>query len=203
MVAVHVYVEGGGDTVAQRKPFRVALGQWIEQAVPESRGRVRVTPCGGRTHAYERFCEAIDDVDENAFFILLVDSEEAVTSKTRWEHVRKRTGDGWTAPPGATEDNLHFMAQVIETWLCADPEGLASYFGDGFKPDKLPRRAKLEDEPKLDVYAKIEAATKPSKRGRYGKGAHPDALTAVRPDAVVSRCPHARVFVDAIRERAT
>jgi hypothetical protein len=50
-----VYVEGGGDTVAQRKPWRVALGKWIEAAVPAAAGKVKVHPCGGRRNAFERF----------------------------------------------------------------------------------------------------------------------------------------------------
>jgi hypothetical protein len=197
MVALHVYVEGGGDTVAQRKPLRVALGQWIEAAVPEARGRVRVHPGGGRQETYQRFCTAIADSD--GFCLLLVDSEEAVTAATRWQHVANREGDCWTCPLGVGEDNLHFMAQTMETWLCADPSALAMYFGQGFNTGKLPKRLDIEGESKPDVNSKLAAASRTSRRGPYDKGKHLDALARISPILVLARCPHAVQFVAAVR----
>lgn len=201
MVGVRVYVEGGGDTVAQAKPLREALATWIQQAVPEATRQPRVIACGGRGSAFEEFCLGVK-ANPAAFNILLVDSEAPLAEGAkRWAHVAARQGDGWETPAGIGEDNLHFMAQAMESWLCADPDALERYFGDGFKAAKLPRRKNLEEEPKADLSEKLDAATRPSRRGPYRKGAHLDLLGHTKPALVIARCPHAGVFVDVLRAR--
>ncbi len=201
MVAVRVYVEGGGDTVAQQKPLREALSRWIQGAIPGATRHPRIIACGGGDAAYKDFCLGMK-ANPDAFNILLVDSETPVTKGiARWAHVKLRPGDGWDAPPGTGEDNLHFMVATMEAWLCADPDGLARYFGDGFKPSKLPQRKNLEEEPKDDLNQKLQAATAPSRKGPYHKGNHLDLLGHVQPTLVIARCPHAGIFVDTLRTR--
>lgn len=199
MVKVRVYIEGGGDTVAQQAPLRQALSTWIQRAIPEATRRPSVIACGGRRSAYEDFRLGVK-ANPDALNILLVDSEAPVTAPTRWRHVKQRDGDGWDPPPGTSEDNLHFMAQTMEAWLCADPEALAAYFGQGFRPEKLPQRKDLESEPKADLNDKLKAATTPSRKGTYHKGNHLDLLGHVQPTLVIARCPQAGIFVDTLRE---
>lgn len=196
---VVVYVEGGGDTQAQRTPLRRALGQFLEKALPGTGGRPRVEVWGGRQRAFEKFRRGLQE-EPNAFHVLLVDSESPVGDATPWEHVRRRPGDGWEAPDGAGEANLHFMIQAMEAWLCADPDALAAYFGPGFKADKLPQRAILELVPKADLNAKLDDATRGSRRGRYRKGAHLDLLGFVSPDRVRQRCPSVATFLRVVEE---
>ena len=131
--------------------------------------------------------------------LLLVDSESAFIGPSRWHHVRDQ--DTWARPPGAEEDSLQFMAQTMEAWLCADGDGLLTYFGPGFDAARLPRRPNLEEEPKGDVAKKLDAASGGSRRGAYHKGRHLDVLAFVSPERVLARCPQASAFLTALKNR--
>lgn len=200
MVKVVVYMEGGGDTKAQAGPLRDAARAWIEAAVPTAKKKVRVVACGGRQDAYEAFCIGLD-ANEDAFCMLLVDAEELVTAPSRWAHVKQRTGDGWDRPDGTSEDNLHFMAVVMETWLVADPDALSAWFKAGFNPKHLPGHKNLEQVVKADVYRGLDAATRPSQRGPYGKGKDFALLGRVTPARVLDRCPLAGQFVNVLAQK--
>lgn len=194
MVAVRVYVEGGGNTNEERAPLREAMGGWIAAALSLSRSPVRVIACGGRQRAFEQFRSGCD-ANPEAVNVLLVDSESLVTTASRWVHVEQREGDGWIRPQNTGEVSLHFMSQTLEAWLCADPEALGDYFGSGFRAAKLPKRKDLESEPKADLYAKLSAATVDSKKGSYHKQQHVRALLTISPTKVRERCRHADIFV--------
>lgn len=194
MVGVSVFVEGGGDTDAQRGRLRSALGRWLESALPAEAPRPRVVACGSRNRAFEAFAHALRTADRTC--LLLVDSESAVRGG-RWAHVHRK--DGWTAPPGVDEQNLHFMAQAMEAWLCADPDALARAFGAGFRPQRLPRRIHLEEEPVAELVKKLRAASATSRRGEYDKGRDIELLGELAPDRVVARCPHARRFLEVLK----
>jgi hypothetical protein len=158
----------------------------------------RIVPCGSRKDAYDDFCTALADAAEGDIHVLLVDSEApALTSTSPWTHLRNRVGDGWAQPPGATDGHCHLMAQCMETWLVADAEAMAKFFGNGFKASQLPvrRGAALEQEPKLDLYATISAATDACKtKAQYGKGAHSFKLLALVDPAKVRQLPWADRF---------
>jgi hypothetical protein len=215
-MVVRVFVEGGGEYRLRQAPLRRALHRWIERAAQGT--AFKVIACGGRSEAFEDFRTGI--ADDRGPCVLLVDSEEAVEGfrpprqwtpeelacaveercgTWRWEHVERRGGDGWEKPDGATGKHLHFMAQAMEAWLCADPEALAAWFGHGFKIGKLPRRRNIEDEPKADLNAKLQAATRESKRGSYKKGRDFALIGQVDPEKVQEHCAHARIFVEALR----
>lgn len=74
----------------------------------------RVVMCGARSETYKTFKDALKDKSREA--LLLVDSEKIVTGPP-WAHVKEH--DGWEQPKGATDDELHFMAVVMETWCVA------------------------------------------------------------------------------------
>jgi hypothetical protein len=91
----------------------------------------------------------------------------------------------------------------METWLVASSKELAEFFGPGFKAKKLPQAANLETVPKADVYHALEAATKDSSKGSYGKGPHSfKVLAEMDPAQVLKRCPvWAKRFCDELETR--
>jgi hypothetical protein len=84
----------------------------------------------------------------------------------------------------------------METWLIADADTLATYFGNGFNRNNLPRRDNLEAVPKSDVYRSLENATRQTSKGSYSKGKHSfELLGQVNPGLVRNRCTYAERFV--------
>jgi hypothetical protein len=131
-----------------------------------------------------------------------MDSEMAVVGK-RWAHLKRR--EGWKPPPAAREDHVHLMIQCMETWLLADKDCLSDYFGQGFKPDKLPQNARLEAVAKTEILSKLKAATRNSKpKGNYDKARDSfDLLGRIDPSKLKAACPSAREFFKALNERRT
>src|SRR5205085_5589495 len=99
-----------------RKAFR----SFFEKVIP--RGSFKVIASGNRDAAFQDFCLALKQNRED-FIILLVDSEEAVTSSP-WQHLEAREGDKWRRPARAVEDQAHLMVQAMEAWFLADPQAL-------------------------------------------------------------------------------
>ena len=125
---VEIYVEGAGNPELVRQ-CRRAFKLLLEKA--GCRGSLpSVIPCGGRDQAYRNFVNA--PRESGLRLLLLVDSEASVTAKTKWEHIAQRAGDGWPCPDGATEDDLHFMSQCMESWFLADRPTMSEYFGKNF-----------------------------------------------------------------------
>ena len=93
------------------------------------------------------------------------------------------------------------MAQSMETWIVADPEALAAYYGRDFNVAKLPRRANLEDEPKEQVLKALNEATRRTRMGAYHKIKHGGAvLRQLNPARVQARCQHCkRLFEELAR----
>lgn len=187
-------VEGGGDHNAELKTAcREAFTKLQEAAGVKNRARVR--PAGGRKAAYDLFCHELSEAAEGDLVALLVDAEDVVTAKSRWEHVAHRPGDGWKKPDDATEDHLHFMAVTMETWLLAEPSGLKAVFGPAFKPDEIPKWFGFEAVPKSTINATIAKAT-----GGYDKGRHSfRALAKVSTPALEAACPSAKALFDHLR----
>ncbi len=204
MVAVRVFIEGGGSTRFEQKELREGFSKLFGKVVPAGR-RPSVVCGGGRGDAYKDFCQAQRSGGALEDCLLLVDSEEAVRAGvSRWDHVRDRPGDAWDRPAGATDQQLHFMVQAMEAWLVADPEALAAFYGQGFKKDKLPRRQNKEDVPKTDLYAALEHATRSVRtKGTYGKSHGFALIAAVDPAKVSAACPYAERFFDALRARTS
>lgn len=194
-----LYVEGGGDhNPALASECRKAFSKLFERAGIQPRPKVVV--CGGRRRAYDQFVQALKD--DTADVWLLVDAESVVASGppfAPWAHVLVRQGDQWAQPPTATDDHLHFMAVCTETWLLADHEALKQVFGPKLDLTKLPAHTRpLESVDKPQVYAALQAATKPTPAGEYGKGPHAfKVLAEVRP-APLRKLSWAARFLDAL-----
>lgn len=92
---------------------------------------------------------------------------------------------------------IHLMVQCMEAWIVADPEALAAFYDQYFKANALPARQNLEEEPKQDLYDKLDKATADKRliKGRYGKIRHAsELLKRIDPAKVAMRCPRFATF---------
>lgn len=197
MTAV-LYVEGGGNGKALRLECRKGFAQFIARAGLEGR-MPRIVASGSRQNAFNDFCHALRDQRNARVPLLLVDSEGPVAVNTgAWAHLLQR--DGWNRPDGAAEESAHLMVQCMEAWFLADRESLASFFGQGFNRNALPRRLNIEAIPKNDVLAGLKNATRQYRpKGEYGKAQHSFSILAeTDPDHVLNNSPRARMLVDAL-----
>ena len=123
--------------------------------------------------------------------MLVVDAEGPVEASPR---AHLRVSDGWDLT-GIPEDAVHLMAQVMETWIVADPKALAAYYGRGFSERKLPARTNLEEEPKARILHALKEATRHTAKGAYHKINHAaQLLRRMDPAKVRSRCDHCERF---------
>ncbi len=195
-MSTFVYVEGGGSSKDLRTRCRQAFHAFIAKAVG-AQPKPRIVACGSRAHAFDDFKTRLRTMSPGDSCVLLVDSEDVVApDRRKWEHVRRRPGDGWEQPAGAAEDQLHFMAVCMESWLAADGASLARLFGPGFRQAALPVRSDLEALEKSDLFAALSSATRDSSKGEYRKGKLSfEALAAIDPDRVAQRMPRCADFI--------
>ncbi len=177
MVAITVFVEGGGDTNDLRTACRRAFKTFLTEAGVT--GPHTINARGSRGKAYESFCIA---VAQGASALLLVDSEALVSAAHQpgedksqwkpWEHLRQR--DKWSKPEGATDKDCHLMVVCMESWLIADRQRLQAFFGQGLKPNALPKQSRsIEGIDKQALYKSLKTATAHCKtKAEYGKGEH-------------------------------
>ncbi len=132
--------------------------------------------------------------------MLLVDSETPVVSPPNpWRHVEDRVGDRWARPAGATDNQIHFMAQAMESWFYADKELLREYYGQHFREAALSTRPNVEDIPKADLFDGLKRATRDCQKGEYSKGKHSfEILCAIDPAKVRAASPHAERLLAAL-----
>jgi len=186
---IAIYFEGGGDSAETKAMLRQGVSAFLKPLVDlarQRRCRWNPIPCGSRRWAFDAFVDALDKFPE-AFNVLLVDSETAVTASPR-THLQQL--DRWNLN-AAQEDQVRLMAQCMETWLVADPQALADYYKQGFNANALPKRTNLEEEPKAQIFAALEAATQHTQKGSYHKIRHAsELLKKVRPEKVRDRCSH-------------
>jgi hypothetical protein len=186
-----IFVEGGarGELFAAA---RRAVRRLLEQL--SLREHPTVIACGGRTAAFEKFCEHLQSgKPERAF--LLVDAEEVVSSAP-WRHVRTRPADGWEKPAPASDDALFFMSVVMETWCLAD--GASIQRALGLSADYAPP-ASLERLPKADVYSALEALTD-GKWNTHTKASSFQFLEQVRASELKKHCPEFKRLAERLRQ---
>lgn len=133
---------------------------------------------------------------DNRTPILLVDSETAVSTAT-WQHLR--TQDGWTRPSVSKANQAHLMVQSTESWLLADPEALASYYGQGFRAQEL-SVLDIETIPRNTVYEQLKRATQSTKKGSYTKSHCFDILSRLQAAQVIAASPFASRLFEALKQ---
>lgn len=199
---IRIYVEGGGDRSDTRAAIREGFSHFLHplRQLAQERGiRWTITACGSRNAAFANFRTAMETHPE-AFLVLLVDSEAPVTVGP-WGHLRVR--DGWDS--GDLSDvHCHLMAQAVEAWLIADPDALASYYGQSFQRSALPRRQDVEAIPKDDLARSLDRATHSTQKGRYHKIRHcSDLLGRLSQERVRTRARHCDLLFKTLEARIT
>jgi hypothetical protein len=89
------------------------------------------------------------------------------------------------------------MVETMETWIVADPDALAAYYGQRFRTNALPHHQDLEELAKIFVATALEQATRHTQKGAYRKIRHAsDLLKRIAPQKVRRRCPSCeRMFI--------
>ena len=165
----------------------------------------KVSACGSRKEACDDFCTATRNAKDDEFPIMLVDSEEAVEpGANAWQHLKDRKSDGWDKPESASDENAHLMVQCMEAWFLADRNSLASYFGQGFSENALPKSEDVENIHKDDLFLYLRNATRSCKgKGQYSKDRHSyQILENLDHQKVANASPHAKRFFDTLRKIA-
>lgn len=197
MRAIHIYVEGGGPTNRTQSPLREGFDGFFSELKSLAKSRdvfLRFVFAGSRKEAFEDF-QTSRRTNPERINLLLVDSESAVLSLP-CVHLKQR--DGW-ALDGVDEEHVHLMAQCMEAWLLADPEAMAEYYNQGFNANALPVRINLEEEPKTQISAALESATRHTQKGRYHKIKHAsELLKRVSAQKAQNRCPHCKRFFETV-----
>lgn len=203
MKAIAIYAEGGGDHPGPE--LRVGFDTLLKAQKAAARVRRlhwKMVLCGGRNATCAAFLDAVR-AEPDVVNVLLVDSEGPVAQQTgnaevdakaRRAHLIAR--DGWDLAVVDAE-RIHLMVQCMEAWIVADPEALATYYGQHFKANALPARQNLEEEPKKDIYDKLDKATGDKRliKGPYGKIRHAsELLKRIDPAKVAVRCPRFATF---------
>ena len=163
--------------------------QPLKEAAREKALPWKLVPCGPRKEAFRRFRKAVSNGNDVAN-VLLVDAERPVNQSAR-DHLRSGE-DNWSLD-FASEDAFHLMVQTMEAWIVADPETLASYYGQDFRTQDLPRAPNLETVSKADLARGLEKATERTRKGRYHKIEHAsDLLKRIDASKAKNRCPHCK-----------
>jgi hypothetical protein len=197
---IRIYVEGGGNDKFTWRKIREGFGEFLDPLRQLARSRRvgwSIIPCGSRNETFEEFMIG-SRRNPDAFNILLVDSESQVVLSRR-EHLRQQ--DRWDVA-ALSEDQCHLMAQTVEAWLIADPDALASYYGQGFRRNVLPRHEDVEAIPKEQLYRSLDRATAGTQKEQYKKIRHcADLLGRLNQERVRQRAAHCDLLFQTLEAR--
>jgi hypothetical protein len=198
-VSLKLYIEGGGEGQLLDTLFRQGWKQFFEAAGLVSK-MPSVVRGQGRTQTLDLFATAVAHPRGGALPLLLVDSEDPVEEgHSVWQHLEAR--DGWKRPPGTADNQAFLMVQVMETWFLADRDLLRRYFGHSLRENHLRQWPVLEAVPKPTVFNALAKATAGCQR-HYAKGkVSYELLGQLSPQQVEAACPHAKAFLDRLKNR--
>lgn len=188
MSSITIYLEGGGTGPGTKDTLRRGMDAFLEPIKRLARAkswRWKIVPCGDRDQTFRRFRRAVTGTQPDELVVLLVDSEAALGNRTPRAHLQAH----WDLRV-ADDELIHLMVQVMETWIIADRETLAAYYGPGFRANALPGAANLEGVSKASIVADLARATKSTQKGAYHKIRHAsELLKRIDHRKVRERCP--------------
>ncbi|MCH8109778.1 MAG: DUF4276 family protein [Chloroflexi bacterium] len=183
---IRIYYEGDGKL---RQGFRKFFDSICPPYV-----KLSLVACGPTANTVADFMTAMDTHSDSTN-LLLIDSDGPDDGKLA-ANVRNHSKWDSSVAVSVTDDQLHFMVQVMEAWFLADRQCLRSYYGQDFRENRLPGNPKVEEILKDDVLNGLENATRGTKRGKYHKTRHaPRLLAQIDVDKVRAASPAcARLF---------
>lgn len=192
MVGVRLIIEGGGAGSDADGELREGMNKFIKTVLPNAKSP-RIIAAGSRNEAYNSFCAALKNFEDN-YIIVLVDSEDAVKpDNTVWQHVLQR--DKWTQPTGTSNEQAHLMVRSMECWFLADKPALEAYFGKDFNANALPKNANIEEIDRHVAATGIDNAAKNTAKKGYHKSRDGFKLIGrIDGNKVCSVSCHAREF---------
>jgi hypothetical protein len=196
MNGIAIYMEGGGngkDTKAALRQGMDAFLATLKEAARAKSWHWKLVCCGGRQEAFNAFIHALG-TGEMSVTALLVDAEGPATGSPG-TYLTAR--DGWDCS-SVSEEAIHLMIETMETWIVADVQALATYYGQHFHRGVLPKAQNLETIAKQTIATALERATRRTQKKSYHKIRHAsDLLRQIDPVIVRQRCPGcARMFCD-------
>lgn len=193
-MTVTIYVEGGGQNSASVIRCKRGFDEYCRKLAPAGR-RPTVVACGSRERAFDRFQIDLARGVADSLCVLLVDSESPVQQDVEAVTHLQRT-DGWRFPP-LRHWCVFLMVQAMEAWLFADRDALATFYGNGFRPNALrgsERSVEAIAKDDLEI-SLIRASREARTKGQYKKATHAFELIAlIDPGKVESASPHAAAF---------
>ncbi len=171
---MQLIIEGGGDP-ASSKPLKQAFRAFIRRAVPNCRYPPRIIDSGSHDDSLKFFAQQLRRKDVTS--ILLVDSEAPVpdgVGKIKFVNNKGKlySNQGEHSLPEEVADQVYSMVQMMESWLLADPEALANYYGQDFHAANLPRNPNVEQVSKTDIERGLTAAVRNTGEKHYHKVKH-------------------------------
>jgi hypothetical protein len=177
---IRVYVEGGGRDKHGKTSIRKGFHGFLENVIERIRAkkvRFSIVACGGREEAIADFRKALAS-HADSFNILLVDSEGPVSESS-------------DDAGSVTDENHHFMVQLMEAWFLADVEALKGFYERDFNANAIPHNPKVEEIDKDRILSGLNEATKRTSKGEYHKVRHgPGILERLDASRVRKAAPH-------------
>jgi hypothetical protein len=200
---VSIYLEGGGDTSAQKSRCREGFNKLLTKYNFFKGNMPQLIACGGRGNAFKQFKNALHKTDPKTMFITMwIDSEDPVSDiEKTWLHLKNRKGDDWDKPDNATDEHVLFMTTCMETLIVADRKTLESFFGERLQVNALPPLDDLEAKDRHDLLKQLEHATR-NCNNAYSKGdVSFTILKELNPEVLEEKLPSFKRALRILKER--
>lgn len=197
---IRIYIEGGGDAKDSKRLLRTGFDEFFKDLkglAREKRAGWNVVMCGSRDETFSHFSCSIRN-EPDVIHILLVDSEDPITT-TPLKHLKARE-KSWSFS-SVKANQCHLMVQTMESWLVADRQTIAAFYGKGFLPKSIPPTINVEMIDKDLLENVLKNATKNTRKGEYHKIKHASKLLGlIDPQTVRAAAPHCDRFFTTVEK---